>query len=137
MIILFAGSTPVVRSALAEKICNENQEWRHLAIEDLAEAARQSEDGKEYDEDQLIAIVCQCAKTMQKDGYHMILSLSDISHLSSLIREELGGDCLSVYLGDPDPSLVESFDHVIDTSAASINDIHDFLKPLLEDPPDA
>ncbi len=137
MIILFAGSTPIVRATLAEKICEENEQWRHLAIEDLAETARQSEDGKDYNEDQLIAIVCQCAKTMQKDGYHMILSLSDISHLSPLIRDGIGGDCLSVHLGKPEPAMVDTFDHVIDTSSASINDIHEFLKPLLSDLPDA
>ncbi len=137
MILLFAGSTPIVRSALAEKICDENESWRHLAIEDLAEAARKSEDGKEYDEDTLIAIVCSCALKMQDEGYHMILSLSDVTRLSPLIRDGIGGDCLSVYLGKPEPEMAESFDHVIDTGSASIKDIHEFLKPLIDDPPEA
>lgn len=135
MILLFAGSTPVVRSALAEKICDASPQWRHLAIEDLADAARQ-EEGKEYDEEQLLAIVCQCAKTMQRDGYHLILSLSDVTHLSTLIRDEIGVECLSLYLGIPEPDMVDTFDHVIDTSSASIKDIHDFLRPLIEDPPE-
>lgn len=137
MILLLAGSSPVVRSALAEKICSGSEQWRHLAIEDLADAARESEGGKEYDELKLLAIVVQCANTMQKEGYHMILSLSDATDFSAALREHLEGDHLSIYLGDPKPSLIDAYDHVIDTSAASVNDIVRFLQPLIEDPPDA
>ena len=126
----------MVRSALAEKICDENKTWRHLAIEDLAEAARQSEDGEEYDEAQLIAMVVSCALKMQEEGYHMILSLSDVSRMSPMIRDGIDGDCLSVYLGKPEPDMVEAFDHTIDTRNASIKDIHDFLRPLIDDPPE-
>ena len=137
MIILLAGSTPIVRSAVAEKIVSESDTWRHLAIEDLAETARTNENGQEYDEETLLAIVCQCAKTMQNDGYHLILSLSDVTNLSRMIRGSIEGDSLALYLGVPDAEVMNDFDHIIDTKTRSINDIYEFLRPLIDDPPDA
>ncbi|MBI5155925.1 hypothetical protein HZA45_01480 [Candidatus Peregrinibacteria bacterium] len=137
MIILLAGSTSIVRSAVAEKIVSESDVWRHLAIEDLAETARTNESGQEYDEETLLAIVCQCAKTMQNDGYHMILSLSDVTNLSRMIKSGIEGDSLSLYLGEPDPQAIGEFDQVIDTKTRSINDIYELLRPLIDEPPDA
>ncbi len=136
MIILLAGSTPIVRSAVAEKIVSESDIWRHLAIEDLADTARVGENGQEYDEETLLAIVCQCAKTMQNDGYHLVLSLSDVTNLSRMIRDGIEGDSLSLYLGEPHPQAISEFDHIIDTKTRSINDIYEFLRPLIDEPPD-
>lgn len=136
MIILVAGSTPAIRGALAEKICAENDEWRHLAMEDLSESL-EAHGGKEYDEDQLLAIACNCANEMQKDGYHMILSLKNAKKFVPVLRENIEGDCLAIHLGEPHKDLVDIFDHVINTKNASINDIEKFLRPLLLDPPDA
>ena len=136
MILLFAGSTSAVRGALAEKICDENAEWRHLAMEGLADSV-EAVGGKEYDEEQLIAIACQCANAMQRDGYHMIVSLPDAATLLPLLRDSIEGDCLSIHLGEPEEDAVDLFDHVINTKSASIKDIYAFLEPLLKDPPDA
>lgn len=136
MLLLFAGSTPMIRSALAEKIVDGNPAWRHLAIEELAESAAATE-GKDFDPEQLLAIVLSCAKTMQNEGYHLILSLTDASEFLPVIREETEGNFLSVHLGDPAENMRDAFDHVIDTSAASIKDIYAFLEPLIKEPPEA
>lgn len=136
MILLFAGSTPIIRGALAEKIVDEHSRWRHLAVEELAESA-ESGSGEDFDPEKLFEIVCNCAKTMEKENYHLILSLTDATELLPMIRETIEEDFLSVYLGDPKENTIEAFDHIIDTSAASLNDIYAFIKPLIEDSPDA
>ena len=135
MILLFAGSTPMVRSALAEKMIEENETWRHLAIEGLAESMEQT--GEEFDEEQLHAVVCNCARTMQHDGYHLILSVTDAKELLPILRNGIEEDFLAIHLGDIAENQRDSFDHVIDTANASIKDIYDFLQPLVSDPPEA
>lgn len=134
MILLFAGSTPIIRAALAEKIVDDFPMWRHLAMEDLSESAVMP-GGKEFDPKHLFMIACSCAQTMQDEGYHLILSITDATDFLPMLRRELEGDLLSVYLGDPKESAHDDYDHVIDTSAASIKDIYTFLEPLIANPP--
>jgi chorismate mutase len=139
MIVLISGASDIGRRMLAEKMAREDEQWRHLPLERVAQLVKmqelQSEDGNEQ---MFVRIACHCAKQMTDEGFHVVLSHPTGTDEVDIMREELGPRFVAFHLGHVDEDEVddrveEVFDYLIDSARHSVNDAYGLIMQVLED----
>lgn len=113
------------RVTIAEKAVEVHKDWRHLALEVLAESAL-PEDAES--EGHLI-IIKQCVDALEKDGLHLILTMPADSIQRDILAEGLQPNCITVHLGSNEDG---EYDFVIDPGTRSVNDVTKFLHTIMD-----
>ena len=117
------------RVTIAEKAVAEHKNWRHLALEVLAEAALPAD----VESEAHLAVIQKCVEELAKDDLHLLLTLpADSPHLQ-LLSSALQPSCFTVHLGD---SRDGEYDFVIDPNVRSVNDVAKFLHTVMDSKPD-
>jgi len=137
MVLLLAGTSEVGRNAIATKIVKDWEQWRHLPVEQLAEIEMLSEANPEGDESLLVRIACHCAKEMNEEGFHLLISMPFMDNAHDIAKEELGEDIVAVHLGPMDHLAHSDFPHRINTDEHSVTDTIALLAALLPSKPAA
>ena len=130
MILLLQGSTDIGRVALAEKIIEGRDDWRHLPIEGIADIdLLQMIDG-EMPEELLVGLGTHLANEMEGQGFHVLLSYEDATPYLPTLREERGEKLITIHLQDdgPPPS---GHDHVIPAKSESVNDLYQTIEKII------
>lgn len=115
------------RVTIAEKAVNEHPNWRHLALEVIAEAAMpEDEEGSAH-----LQVIKRCSEELEKENLHLILTLPAESPHRSLLATALKPNCTTIHLGKDDDE--GDYDFVIDPSVRSVNDVAKFLHTIMEE----
>jgi hypothetical protein len=114
------------RVTIAEKAVAEHPNWRHLALEVIAEAAMP----EDAEGDAHLEVIRRCAQELAKDNLHLILTLPADSPHRALLASALKPDCTTIHLGGEGEG---EYDFVIDPNVRSVNDVAKFLHTIMED----
>jgi hypothetical protein len=125
MVILLDGSSSMGRVTIAEKAVAEHDNWRHLALEVLAEAALP--EGEESDAH--LQVIRKCADELAKEDMHLMLTMPGDSPHRDLLAMALQPGCITVHLGSEEDG---EYDFVIDPNVRSVNDVTKFLHTVME-----
>lgn len=126
MVILLDGSSSMGRVTIAEKAVAEHPQWRHLALEVLAEAAMPAEE----ESDAHLQVIRKCVDELANEGLHLMLTMPGDSPHRDLLAVALPG-CLTVHLGSADDG--GEYDFVIDPTVRSVNDVAAFLHTVMDE----
>lgn len=129
MVILLAGTSDIGRSTIAHAVVSGKQDWRHLPMENLVEAVALQKIDLTEDESVLAKIASHCAEELFEDGFHLVLSLSNINQMSP-IRDAMESECLTVVLGDEGADV--DADCVIDTTTHSAKESAEMIDQLIK-----
>jgi hypothetical protein len=130
MILLLQGSTDLGRVALAEKITEKHDQWRHLPIEGVAEIGLIEMPEGAANETILVTLACHLAREMQEQKFNVILSYEDLTNHLGDLKEELGDDLISVHL-ENDAEYPQGFDHVLDAKKKSVNELYEEIAGII------
>lgn len=139
MIVLISGASDIGRRMLAEKISREDEQWRHLPLERVAQLIKMQDlDPEESNENMFVRIACHCAQQMSEEGFHVVLSHPTGTDEVDVMREELGPKFVAFHLGHVDEDEIderveEVFDYLIDSGRHSVNDAYTLIMQVLED----
>ena len=114
------------RVTIAEKAVEQHSEWRHLALEVLAEAAMPAEE----ESDGHLQVIKKCVEELAKEDLHLILTLPGDSPHRDLLASALQPGCLTVHLGKSKDG--SNYDFVIDPAVRSVNDVTKFLHTIMD-----
>lgn len=123
MVILLDGSSQTARVTIAERAVEEHPEWKHLALEVMEEAVPEGEDADFH-----LQLIKRCAEELEKSGLHLLLTMPSTATHRDLLAIALKPNCITVHLGNNDDS---DYDHVIDASTRSVNDVAELLHELM------
>lgn len=113
------------RVTIAEQAVEAHTDWRHLALEVLAESAL-PEDTESQGH---LMIIKQCVDALEKDGLHLILTMPADAIQRDILAEGLQPNCITVHLGSNNDG---EYDFVIDPSTRSVKDVTKFLHTIME-----
>ena len=131
MVILLEGTSDLARAAVAEQVTELHPEWKHLALEVIAEVAGRGDDADRSERQQFsLEVVKRCAEELSQSGLHMILSMPAMPDQAMALQDMLAPECIAVCLGDT--AAADRYDYVLDTSVQSVKDIVTFLDTLIE-----
>jgi len=137
MFLLLAGSTEMARALIVDEFLGEHSDWRHLALEDIADAEMDTGDMEEEDifgfqMAFMTMVACECAKEENAAGRHVIITCPDSDMLPG-IYSEIEEEIISVFLGEH--SDADGFDHVIDSASKSMVEISKKLDQIIQAQP--
>lgn len=132
MFLLLAGSTEMARALIVDEFLGGNSDWRHLALEDIAQ-----EEDADTEEDDIFGfqttfmtmIACECAKEARDAGNHVIITCPE-SEMMEGIYSEIDEPIVSVFLGAAEDA--DGFDHIIDSGSKSILEIQQTLEDIIQ-----
>ena len=131
MFLLLAGSSEMARALIVDEFLTHHDDWRHLALEDLAdmESEEEIDDILGFQEMFMTMVACQCAMEAQAAGHHVVITVPESEMIAS-VYDEIDEKIVSVYLGAADEA--DGFDHVIDGTTHSMNEICEELNSIIE-----
>lgn len=126
MVILLVGSTQLARAAIATRMVKEDGQWRHLAVEELAEIEPLDTVEEKERSDVMLRIACKCAEELENQGYHVIISGDYRPSILAMARSELER-IIGVHVGPQYEIEGSEFPHVLDAKTATASDVHEIL----------
>lgn len=129
MILLLSGASETARALVVDKILDMHKDWRHLALEDLRDEGDWVEEEIGMEEIFGVMIACDCAKDVQKEGCHIIISCPSV-FLIETVRSSFDDNVTTVHMGENGDG-EETFTHVLNPKAHSLNDTHSFLEKII------
>ena len=138
MIILLCGTSDIGRRMLAEKIVREHDTWKHLPLERVYELTQKQNLQADEEDPMFVRIACHCAKEMEEQGFHVVLSHPSGTEDIELMREELGPRFVGFHIGPvegeaSDDRVEELFDYLIDSSRHSVNDAYELMMQVVDE----
>ena len=135
MFLLLAGSTEMARALIVDEFLGGNSDWRHLALEDIAQ-----DEENDMEEDDIFGfqmtfmtmVACECAKEARDAGNHVIITCPE-SEMMEGIYSEIDEPIVSVFLGMEEDA--DGFDHIIDSASKSILEIQQILNEIIQAQP--
>jgi len=135
MFLLLAGSTEMARALIVDEFLGGNNDWRHLALEDI-----QPTENTEGEEEDIFGIqttfmtmvACECAKEAHDAGNHVIITCPE-NEMMEGIYSELDEPIVSVFLGAKEDA--DGFNHIIDSASKSIVEIQQTLEDIIQTEP--
>ncbi len=124
MVILLDGSSSIGRVTIAENAVERNPEWKHLALEVIAEAVPDDPEQKDFH----LQVIKKCAAELEKDNMHLLLTMPTDAPQREVLALSLKPSCITVHLGSEEDG---DYDYVIDPSSRSVNDVTAFLDNLM------
>lgn len=126
-LLLLAGTSETARMVLIDRLLSAYPEWQHLALEDLRE------DGDwqtELDMQDMFGamVACDCAIEVYDQGKPVVVTCPHLDLLDT-VCDALPDHMITIYMGANAVGL--DFDHQIDTTENSSNEIFDFLCTLI------
>jgi len=130
MILLLSGASETARNLVVDKILDRHKDWRHLALEDLREdEVWEDEDDVTLEDVFGTMIACDCAKDVQKEGCHIVITSPSV-YLISTVKDAFEDIIITVHMGKSEEP--EDFTHVLDPKKTSLNETYAFLEKLIQ-----
>lgn len=125
MVILLDGSSGIGRTTIAENAVALHPEWKHLALEVIAEAIPDDPEQKDFH----LQVIKKCAVELEKDNMHLLLTMPTDAPQRDLLVLALKPNCITVHLGTDEE---KDYDYVIDPATRSVNDVTSFLDHIMQ-----
>lgn len=135
MFLLLTGSTEMARALIVDDFLGSHSDWRHLALEDIADTESETTDEDDifgFQMSFMTMVACECAKEERALGNHIIITCPESDMIGSLYNE-IDEPIISVYLGEETDA--DGFDHVIDSATQSMLEISKKIDEIVQAQP--
>ena len=127
----------MARALIVDEFLGSHEDWRHLALEDIQDAEMEMEDMEDISEDDVFGfqkafmtmVACECAKEARQSGHRIIITCPE-SEMIAGVYSEIEEPIVSVYLGPEEEA--DGFDHVINSSDASMVEVCKKLEDIIQ-----